>query len=153
MLRLFVSLTALVYINSHYEICSNPEANKNCTLPCVESCQCNRGYLLIGGECVPHGQCGCLYQDFYDHPKENFWTDKHCQETRVCQPSSKRVVCAQSRCQDGNVCKVRNGVLGCYMEGHVICIAKGDHTTFDVRHFNVYGTDFLLYHLGGPGRL
>ncbi|TNN62994.1 Nephrin [Liparis tanakae] len=111
--------TAMVYINSHYEICSNPEANRNCTLPCVESCQCNRGYLLIGGECVPHGPCGCLYQESYYHPKENFWTDKHCQETRVCQPGSKRVVCAQSRCQDGNVCKVRNGVLGCYEEGHI----------------------------------
>lgn len=136
-------------MNSHYEICGsacpatcgNPEADRNCTLPCVESCQCNRGYLLSGGKCVPHSKCGCLYQGSYYLPKENFWIDEQCQQKCVCQPNSKMVMCAHSHCQDGEVCKILNGVLGCHLEGPGMCIAKGDprYTTFDGRNFDVYG--------------
>ncbi|XP_070690944.1 IgGFc-binding protein [Pempheris klunzingeri] len=135
-------------LNSHYEICGsgcpatcgNPEAHRNCTLPCVESCQCNRGHLLSGGQCVPHSKCGCRHQSSYYLPKENFWI-KRCQEKCVCQPNSKTVMCAQAHCQNGEVCKVLNGVLGCHMEGPGLCIAKGDphYTTFDGRKFDVYG--------------
>ncbi|XP_071062157.1 IgGFc-binding protein [Pseudochaenichthys georgianus] len=139
-------------LNSHFEICGsacpatcgNPEAHSNCTLPCVESCQCNRGYLLSGGKCVPHGKCGCLHQGSYYYPKENFWMGKHCQERCVCQSSAMsamRVVCSPSQCQDGEVCKVVNGVMGCHAEGPGLCIAKVDphYTTFDGRNFDVYG--------------
>ncbi|KAJ4930907.1 hypothetical protein JOQ06_025210, partial [Pogonophryne albipinna] len=136
-------------LNSHFEICGsacpatcgNPEAHSNCTLPCVESCQCNRGYLLSGGKCVPHGKCGCLHPGTYYYPKENFWMGKHCQERCVCQSSSKRVVCSLSQCQDGEVCKVVNGVMGCHAEGPGLCIAKVDphYTTFDGRNLDVYG--------------
>ncbi|XP_059194717.1 IgGFc-binding protein-like isoform X2 [Centropristis striata] len=136
-------------VNSHYEscgsacpaTCGHPDAHRNCTLPCVESCQCNKGYLLSGGKCVPHSKCGCLHQGSYYFPKENFWMDELCQEECVCQPSSKKVMCARSPCQDGKVCKVLNGVLGCHADGPGLCIAKGDphYTTFDGSNFDVYG--------------
>ncbi|XP_041798261.1 IgGFc-binding protein-like [Chelmon rostratus] len=136
-------------INSHYEICgsacpdtcSNPDAHRNCTLPCVESCQCNRGYLLSGGKCVPLSKCGCLHQGSYYLPKENFWIGEQCQEKCVCQPNSKTVMCAQSNCPDGKVCKVLNGVFGCHVDGPGVCIAKGDphYTTFDGRNFDIHG--------------
>lgn len=135
--------------NSHYETCGsscpatcgNPEAPHDCTLPCVETCQCNRGFMLSGSKCVPHTNCGCLHQDAYYLPKENFWTNGQCQEKCVCQPSSKTVMCAQSHCKDGEVCKLLNGNLGCHMEEPGMCIAKGDphYTTFDGRNFDVYG--------------
>ncbi|XP_030248331.1 IgGFc-binding protein-like isoform X5 [Sparus aurata] len=136
-------------MNSRYEICgsacpatcSNPEAHHNCSQPCVESCQCNRGYLLSDGKCVPHSKCGCLHQGSYYLPKENFWVDERCQKECVCQPNSKMVMCAQSHCQDGKVCKLLNGVLGCHLDGPGLCIATGDphYTTFDGRNFDVYG--------------
>lgn len=141
--------------NSHYEVCGsacaatcgNPEAKHNCSMPCVESCQCNRGYLLSGGKCVAPSECGCVHNDSYYLPEENFWSDEHCQEKCVCQPGSNKVLCAQSHCQAGEVCKVLNGVQGCHMDGTGVCIAKGDprYTTFDGRNFHVYGNcSYLL---------
>lgn len=136
-------------MNSHYELCGSacpaacgsPEACHNCSKPCVESCQCNRGYLLSGGKCVPHSECGCLHQGSYFLPKEIFWNDKQCQEKCVCQPNSKTVMCAQSHCQDGEMCRILNGVWGCHTNSPGVCIAKGDphYTTFDGRTYDVYG--------------
>nr|XP_046255484.1 IgGFc-binding protein-like isoform X2 [Scatophagus argus] len=152
-------------VNSHYEICGSacpatcayPEAHHNCTLPCVESCQCNRGYLLSGGKCVPHSKCGCLHEGSYYFPKENFWIDEQCSEKCVCQPNSKTVMCTQAHCQDGKVCKLLSGVLDCHMDAPGVCIAKGDphYTTFDGRNFDVYGncTYLLTSHCPSWGDL
>ncbi|XP_047196962.1 alpha-tectorin-like [Hippoglossus stenolepis] len=106
------------------------------------------GYLLSGGECVPHRKCGCLHQGSYYLPKENFWVDEQCQETCVCQPNSKKITCAQSHCRNGEACKVLSvGVLDCHMDEPGVCIAKGDphYTTFDGHKFDVYGNcSYLL---------
>lgn len=141
--------------NSYYVICgsacpatcSDPEAKRNCSLPCVESCQCNRGYVLSGGKCIAPSKCGCVHNDSYYLPKETFWVNKQCQEKCVCQPNSKKVLCAQSHCQAGEVCRVLNGVLGCHTDEHGVCVARGDphYTTFDGRNFDVYGNcSYLL---------
>ncbi|XP_019630656.1 PREDICTED: zonadhesin-like [Branchiostoma belcheri] len=37
--------------------CVNPSASDNCTLPCVEGCECNPGYVLSGLDCVPIEDC------------------------------------------------------------------------------------------------
>lgn len=39
--------------------CVNPEAPASCRLPNSEGCQCKRGLLLSGTECVPKSKCGC----------------------------------------------------------------------------------------------
>uniref|UniRef100_A0A3P8TA41 VWFD domain-containing protein n=1 Tax=Amphiprion percula TaxID=161767 RepID=A0A3P8TA41_AMPPE len=126
-------------------------------LPCVESCQCNRGYLLSGGSCVPQSECGCLHQGSYCLPKENFWTGEQCQEKCVCQPNSKKVMCTQSHCREGGVCKALNGVLGCHLDSPGVCIAKGypHYTTFDGRNFDVNGncTYLLTSHCPSWGGL
>ncbi|CAJ1061665.1 LOW QUALITY PROTEIN: IgGFc-binding protein [Xyrichtys novacula] len=152
-------------MNSHYETCGSacpatcgdPDAPHKCSQSCLESCQCNRGFLLSGGKCVPHSECGCLHQGSYYLPKETFWLDEQCQEKCVCQPTSKTVMCAQSQCQDGTHCKVLNGVLDCHMDRPGVCIAKGDphFTTFDGRNFNVYGncTYLLTSHCPSWGDL
>ncbi|XP_074538742.1 IgGFc-binding protein [Halichoeres trimaculatus] len=135
-------------LNSHFETCGSacpatcgdPDPQRNCSLPCVESCQCNRGFLLSGGKCVPQSKCGCLHQGSYYHPKEKFWLDERCQESCVCQPHSKMVKCAGSQCRDGTKCRVLDGVLDCHMDGPGVCIAKGDphYTTFDGLNFDIY---------------
>ncbi|XP_054637554.1 IgGFc-binding protein isoform X2 [Dunckerocampus dactyliophorus] len=141
--------------NSHYEACgsacqptcANPEAQRICSLPCVESCQCNRGYLLSDGKCVSPSKCGCVHNGSYHLPMKTFWLDKQCHEKCVCQPHSKTVMCTQSHCQTGKVCKVINGLSGCHADGPGLCIAKGDshYTTFDGRKFDVHGNcSYLL---------
>ncbi|XP_061531066.1 IgGFc-binding protein [Phycodurus eques] len=142
-------------INSHYEVCGsscqatcgNPESRRNCSLPCVELCQCNRGYLLSDGKCVLPSTCGCVQNGSYYLPTKTFWKDDQCQEKCICQPHSKTVLCTKSRCQLGEVCKVINGVLGCHTDGPGFCVAKGDphYTTFDGRKFEVHGNcSYLL---------
>lgn len=152
-LNLFLSTAMACPMNSYYEICGsahpatcgNPEDCNNCTLPCVESCQSNRVYILSDGKCVPHSKCGCLHQGSYYLPMESFWVDEQCQEKCVCQPNSKKIMCAQSRCQNGEVCKVLNRVLGCHIGGPGMCIAISHYTTFDGRNFDVYGNcSYLL---------
>ncbi|KAK1895713.1 Alpha-tectorin, partial [Dissostichus eleginoides] len=107
---------------------------------CPMVCPLNSHYEICGSACP--ATCGNpeAHSSYY-YPKENFWMGKHCQERCVCQSSSKRVVCSPSQCQDGEVCKVVNGVMGCHAEGPGLCIAKVDphYTTFDGRNFDVYG--------------
>ena len=54
---------------SSYSPCANPcpdtclslTSPRDCpaALPCVEGCECQRGYILSGTSCVPLSQCGC----------------------------------------------------------------------------------------------
>lgn len=121
--------------------CTNPEAHHNCTKLCVESCQCTRGHLLSGGKCGPPGKCSFLHYDSYYLPKENFWKDNECQEKCICQPNSRKVVCAHSPCQHGEVCRFLNGVQGCHRDSPIMCRIKGvaRYTTFDDRTYDVTG--------------
>ncbi|XP_051955226.1 IgGFc-binding protein [Xyrauchen texanus] len=38
------------------------DAPDKCTLPCVEGCQCNEGYVQSGDECISVKKCGCTYK-------------------------------------------------------------------------------------------
>ena len=40
--------------------CLDPYAVVKCTMPCVETCQCNEGLVLKGEVCVPPTECGCV---------------------------------------------------------------------------------------------
>ncbi|XP_032080825.1 alpha-tectorin-like [Thamnophis elegans] len=59
--------------HSHYNVCatscpatcSNPLAPWNCTKPCVEDCECDKGFVLSGAQCVPQEDCGCVDGDQY----------------------------------------------------------------------------------------
>ncbi|MBN3272390.1 FCGBP protein, partial [Polyodon spathula] len=138
--------------NSHYEscgsacpaTCSDPEASFKCKLPCVDSCQCNAGYLRSGNLCVPAQRCGCTYQGYYYLPNEKFWADESCTQQCSCDLYTSRVTCKQASCNPSEECRLVKGVRGCYpsVKSFKTCSAGGDphYTTFDGRWYDFQGT-------------
>uniref|UniRef100_A0A673C8V8 VWFD domain-containing protein n=1 Tax=Sphaeramia orbicularis TaxID=375764 RepID=A0A673C8V8_9TELE len=84
--------------NSHFEsqgtgcpaTCVNPNSTQNCPLPAQESCICNSGYILSGGNCVPHAQCGCSFEGNYYHSGETVILDQDCGRQCNCSYGSMR---------------------------------------------------------------
>uniref|UniRef100_A0A8C4T5C3 IgGFc-binding protein-like n=1 Tax=Erpetoichthys calabaricus TaxID=27687 RepID=A0A8C4T5C3_ERPCA len=143
--------------NSHYEYCGNAcpatctdrKAPDNCQKPCTETCQCNDGFVLSAGECVPVNNCGCNYNGRYYQPGETFWADDKCQQSCSCDGSTRTVTCKQKGCKDTEQCTVVQGVQDCYPVSFQTCIAMGDphYRTFDGKTFDFQGT--CVYRLAG----
>ncbi|XP_078509945.1 IgGFc-binding protein-like [Lissotriton helveticus] len=143
--------------NSHYEACgnacpascSNRTAPATCTIPCVETCQCNDRYVLSVNKCVPVASCGCTSNGFYYKPNEEFWSDNTCQVRCKCDSTLGTVVCKNSKCKDSEKCMVVNGVQNCFPASYSTCTKTGDphYTTFDGHRFDFMGT--CVYQLVG----
>ncbi|XP_057206432.1 IgGFc-binding protein isoform X2 [Triplophysa rosa] len=142
--------------NSHYELCGSAcpltcfglGSPENCTLPCVETCICDRGFVLSGTKCVPSTHCGCSYNGHYISAGETFWVDDVCQ--RLCRCSEGRhLECEEVGCRAGQHCQVVNGIRDCYAISESTCIAMGDphYYTFDSRSFDFQGN--CVYQLVG----
>eukprot|EP00062_Callorhinchus_milii_P025595 gi/632986747/ref/XP_007910409.1/ PREDICTED: IgGFc-binding protein-like [Callorhinchus milii] len=132
--------------NSHYEPCTsacpatclNPTP-PSCDLPCVEGCQCDKGFVLSGDQCVPKKQCGCFYNGTEYQPGEVIWS-KACDQVCTCQ-SSNNIKCKDTSCDPDEYCGSEGGVQGCYPKGSSTCTASGDphYTSFDKKKFNFHG--------------
>ncbi|CAM9326592.1 unnamed protein product [Bubo scandiacus] len=133
--------------NSYYNPCTSacpatcldPLASKNCSRPCVEGCECNNGFVISGGQCVSLSNCGCLQNGKYYEKGESFWqTD--CVGQCICAENGT-VVCNSDACEVGEVCKVQNGLLGCYPLNPSTCHIFGDphYITFDGRLYHFQG--------------
>nr|XP_014429313.2 IgGFc-binding protein-like [Pelodiscus sinensis] len=131
--------------NSHYEpcmtacpaTCLDRLAPENCSKPCVEGCACNSGFVLSGGTCVPVGKCGCVFQDRYYSEGESVVTED-CTSRCQCLGNGN-MTCSALSCQPHEICKIQNGLRGCYPPSTATCHIYGDphYTTFDgkLHHF------------------
>lgn len=120
--------------NSHFEsqgtgcpaTCGNPDSPHDCTLPSVESCICDEGYVLSGADCVPLQECGCTFEGHYYHSGQTVVLHKDC--GRICYCSSGRMTCRSHVCGPHELCMVKDGKRGCYNKtcsfaGNLFCIS------------------------------
>ncbi|XP_060098771.1 uncharacterized protein LOC132574434 [Heteronotia binoei] len=119
--------------------CSDSLAPQNCSKPCVEDCECREGFVLSGGQCVSVANCGCLMDDQYYEKEETFWTrdcEKHCR----CLGNGV-LNCSTETCPADQICKVQNGILGCYPPTTAHCHIYGDphYVTFDGKLYHFQG--------------
>ncbi|CAM5164066.1 unnamed protein product [Natator depressus] len=133
--------------NSHYEACTaacpatcvSPMAPASCSLPCVEGCVCDSGYLLYNDGCVPSSQCGCWHNGKHYPVGAEFWTDDTCSSKCRCPSQGSKVTCSNAACPADHYCGVQNGKPGCYPETYGICRVHNDphYNTFDreTHHF------------------
>ncbi|KAG8570029.1 hypothetical protein GDO81_014653 [Engystomops pustulosus] len=143
--------------NSHYEFCGtacqatcfDKTFPDRCKDPCRETCQCNEGYVFSAGKCIDVTTCGCIYNDQYYKPNQEFWNDDKCSVRCKCDPLLGMVVCTETKCKDSERCMVRGGVRDCYPVSYSTCISTGDphYTTFDGKKFDFMGT--CTYQLTG----
>ncbi|XP_056329790.1 IgGFc-binding protein [Danio aesculapii] len=143
--------------NSHYESCGSAcpltcmdlKSHKNCTLPCIETCTCDPGFVLSGSKCVASTQCGCSYNGRYVPAGETFWADNACQRLCHCSVEGGLLECQDASCGAGLRCEVVNGITGCYPFLQSTCMALGDphYYTFDGKFFDFQGS--CVYQLAG----
>lgn len=125
--------------NSHYEAqgtgcpptCVNPNSTHNCPLPNQESCVCDSGYLLSGGVCVPHADCGCSFEGRYYRSGETVILDADC--GRRCTCSYGSMTCSSHSCGPHESCRVEDGERGCTPNSFATCWIRGpgSYHTFD----------------------
>ncbi|KAF7242293.1 IgGFc-binding protein [Varanus komodoensis] len=143
--------------NSHYEACGNAcpatcfdrFAPSACNNTCAEVCQCDKGFVLSDGKCVPVESCGCLYNGKTYKAGEEFWDDESCQTRCRCNPRLAKMECRKDSCKANQKCRMVKGTWGCHTTRHSTCIASGDphYTTFDGKKFDFMGT--CIYQLAG----
>ncbi|XP_051776740.1 IgGFc-binding protein-like [Erpetoichthys calabaricus] len=136
--------------NSHYEscgsacpaTCSNPHAGETCRRPCIESCQCNEGFVVGGQGCVPAKGCGCTYQGRFYPPGQKLWIDDKCRQSCICDPVTGSVTCSDAPCKPTEACQVVNGVRGCWPKTEATCTRGGGshYMSFDGLGFDFHGT-------------
>ncbi|NWV41400.1 FCGBP protein, partial [Grantiella picta] len=135
--------------NSHYEPCAaacpatcvDPMAPVTCSLPCVEGCVCDSGYLLYNDHCVPSQQCGCWHNGQHYPVGSEFWTDDTCSSKCRCPAQGSKVQCFSASCPEGQYCGVQNGEPVCLEESYGICHVHGDphYKTLDKVTHNFMG--------------
>ncbi|XP_038819196.1 zonadhesin-like [Salvelinus namaycush] len=132
--------------NSHYNACAKgcPEVcssmdNQGACGRCEERCVCDPGFKLSGGSCVPAEDCGCWIKGEHYERGETFM-EGECD--RVCQcMGGDRLQCAASSCAADEVCKVKEGVNGCFLSSPATCHVYGDphYITFDGKAYTFQG--------------
>uniref|UniRef100_A0A672PR82 Zonadhesin, like n=1 Tax=Sinocyclocheilus grahami TaxID=75366 RepID=A0A672PR82_SINGR len=137
--------------NSHYSECTAPCPPTCadlfpvfCPLPpnsCVEGCQCNGGFVLSDGKCVPLSSCGCVDSNGEYHDVGDSWITDHCEQRCSCSLGGV-LSCTSFECNDNSICDLdSNGDRYCKPEKFDDCNIAGDphYRTFDKYNHHYQG--------------
>lgn len=109
--------------HSHYanpatacpKLCNDPMAPSFCTLPDLDTCECDEDYVFSGGRCVPEKGCGCLNDIGFTQNVGDTWTTFDCAKICKCEEGAK-VSCTPRGCSEHSTCELENGDPVCQCE-------------------------------------
>ncbi|KAF1522257.1 IgGFc-binding protein, partial [Eudyptes sclateri] len=137
--------------NSNYTTCGTacPTTCNNRAMPadcdasaCVETCECQEGFVFDANECIPQDECGCVFEGRLHGLHEEFWGDSTCTKRCVCDAKSRSAICHLASCRAGEECRVEDGIQDCYPKSYGTCAAVGatHYESFDGGKFIFQGT-------------
>ncbi|XP_033106905.1 IgGFc-binding protein-like [Anneissia japonica] len=80
---------------------------------CLEGCECDDGFLLSGGRCVPEDECGCLVDDERYIELFSSFATSDCGMLCTCQLNNT-IDCIELTCDINAECGVSDGQFGCF---------------------------------------
>ncbi|XP_051554355.1 zonadhesin [Myxocyprinus asiaticus] len=132
------------------QTCSSLDMARLCGI-CEERCECDNGFLLSGGTCVPADDCGCWVNGQHYAIRETFMKGE-CESLCECLGHGK-VHCSPVTCLADEVCMVKDVVMGCFPSSPVTCSIYGDphYITFDGKAYSFWGTcNYTIAKTCGP---